>query len=47
MSYAVLRDRWCDTLLNAHASIMGKSDDSGDNFCRELKQAFYQFLNIT
>jgi len=47
MSYSVLRDRWCDTLLNTHASTKDKSDESGDNFCKELKQAFDQFLNIT
>jgi hypothetical protein len=35
-SYIALRGRWCDTVLNAHASTEDKTDDVKDRFCEEL-----------
>jgi hypothetical protein len=39
----VLRGCWCDTILNAHTSTEGKSDDAKDKFYKELEQLFDQF----
>jgi hypothetical protein len=37
MSYVVLRGRWHNiTILNVHAPLEKKSDDSKDNFYEEL-----------
>jgi hypothetical protein len=37
MSYVVLRGHWCNIIiLNVHASLEEKSEDSNDNFYEEL-----------
>lgn len=38
MSYVVLRGCWCYTVLNAHASAGGKSDNTSDKLCEVLEQ---------
>ena len=43
MSYTVLRGRWCNIVLNVHAAIEEKSDDSKDSFYGELEQVFDNF----
>jgi len=47
MSYIVLRGRWCNIIvLNVHAPIEEKSDDSKDSFYEELEQvSFINFLS--
>jgi len=46
MSYIVLRGRWHDIVLKAHAPTDEKSDDSMDSFYKELEQVFDKyFLN--
>ena len=36
MSHIVLRGRWCDIVLNAHAPTEDRSDDSKGNFYEEF-----------
>jgi len=37
VSYIVLRGRWCNIIvLNVHAPIKEKSDDSNNSFCEEF-----------
>jgi hypothetical protein len=43
MSYLVLRGRWCNIVLNAHARTEEKGDDSKDSFYEELGDIFYHF----
>lgn len=35
--------RWCDIVLNAHASTENKCGDTKDSFYEELERAFDQF----
>ena len=45
MSYIVLRGRWCNVVvLNTHAPIEDKSDDTKDSLGKELQQVFHHFL---
>jgi hypothetical protein len=39
----VLRGRWCNIVLNAHALNEEKNDDSKDSFYKELEQVFDHF----
>ena len=41
MSYIVLRGRWCDIVLNAHAPTEMKNDDSKDSLYEELAGSFF------
>jgi hypothetical protein len=43
MSYITLRDRWCDTVLNAHAPPEEKSDDTRHSFYKELERVVGKF----
>jgi exonuclease III len=44
MSYITLRGRWCDIIvLNVHAPIEDKCDDTKDSFYEELEGVFDQF----
>jgi hypothetical protein len=43
MSYIVLRGRWCNIVLTAHAPTEEKGDDSKDSFYEELEGVFYNF----
>ena len=40
MSYIVLRDHWCNIIVNVHAPCKEKSDGSKDSFYKELEQVF-------
>jgi hypothetical protein len=41
MSYIVLRSRWFNIVLNAHAPSEEESVDSIDSFYEQLQQVFY------
>jgi exonuclease III len=43
MSYIVLRGRWCNIVLKAHAPTEEKGDDSKDSFYEELEEVFDHF----
>jgi hypothetical protein len=44
MSYIILRDCWCDTIvLNVHASTEDKIDNVKDRFYEELERVFGKF----
>jgi len=44
LSYIILGGRWCNIIvLNVPAPSGEKSDDSKDNFYKELEQVFYYF----
>jgi hypothetical protein len=43
MSYIVLRGRWCNIVLNAHAPTGEKGDNPKDSFYEELEGFFYHF----
>ena len=44
LSYIVLRGRWRNIIVvNVHAAIGGKSDESKDSFYEELEQVFDHF----
>jgi len=45
VSYIVLRGRWCNPVLNVHASSEEKSDDSKDSFYEKSEEAFDHFRN--
>jgi hypothetical protein len=40
MSYIILRDRWCNIILNVHAPTQDKIDDMKDRFYKELEHIF-------
>ena len=47
VSYIVMRGRWCNIIVvNVHAPIEEKSDESKDSFYEELEQVFDHFLSI-
>jgi hypothetical protein len=43
MTYIAVRGRWCDTVLNMHASTEDKSNDTKDSFYEELERVLDQF----
>jgi hypothetical protein len=43
MLYIILRDRWCDVILNGYALPEEKSDDTKDSIYKEVKHVFDQF----
>jgi hypothetical protein len=43
MSYITLKGRWCDIVLNVHASTEEKDDGIKDSFYEEIEQVFDQF----
>jgi hypothetical protein len=43
MSYIILRGRWCDIVLNVHASSKDESGDTNANIHVELEWVFNQF----
>jgi hypothetical protein len=43
MSYTILRGRWCDIVLNVHASTEDKIDDMKDSLYEELERVFDKF----
>jgi hypothetical protein len=42
ISYITLNGRWCDIVLNVHASTGDKDDVLKDNFYKELEEVFDQ-----
>jgi hypothetical protein len=40
----VLRGRWCDIVLNAHAPNEDKSEDTKDSFYEDLEQVFSHYI---
>jgi hypothetical protein len=40
MSYTILRDRWCYTVLNLHAPCEDNGDDVKDSFYGEQRRCF-------
>lgn len=43
MSYIILRGRWCDIILNAHASTEDTPDKTKESFYEELEHVFNKF----
>jgi hypothetical protein len=43
MSYIILRDHWCNIVLNVQAPCEDKTDDVKDSIYEELGRVFDQF----